>query len=134
MSLTIFYDGRCPLCLAEMRQLHALNKQGKLRFEDIHAENFQQRFPDINSDAAARILHGRLETGELLLGLDVTHRAWSLVGKKRWLAALRWPLIRPVADLAYRVFARHRYRLSRLLTGQARCQSDCRLGAARRDQ
>lgn len=124
-SLTLFYDGRCPLCVAEMRRLASLDGGRRLIFEDIHHPGFAARFPHINPDAANRILHGQTDSGELLFGLDVSCQAWRMVGKHRWMAMLRWPLIRPIADLGYRLFARHRYQISRWLTGQPRCQDHC---------
>ena len=123
MQLTVFYDGRCPLCLAEMRQLSAHNTEGRVVLEDLHAPGFVERFPHIDPVRAQNLLHGELDSGEILLGLDVTCTAWSLVGRHRWLAVLRWPLIRPVADRVYLWFARHRHRISRLVTGKQRCET-----------
>ena len=120
MTLTIFYDGYCPLCVAEMQQLEGLDTKGRLRFEDIQAEDFCACFPDIDPQAADRILHARYSDGRLIYGLDVTYQAWSLVEQKRWLAVLRWPIVRWFADIGYRLFAKHRYRVSYWLTGQAR--------------
>ncbi|MGF1704476.1 thiol-disulfide oxidoreductase DCC family protein [Enterovibrio baiacu] len=130
MTLTVFYDGSCPLCVAEMDQLRALNTQNHLRFEDVLAPDFQSRYPAIDPAAASNVLHGILSDtdqlndtdGQLLLGLDVTYKAWSLVGKKRWIAVLRWPVIRWFADRAYLFFARNRYRISYLFTGKSRCE------------
>lgn len=119
-KLTIFYDSLCPLCVGEMRNLRARNA-GQLAFEDLHAPDFTNRFPHIDRARANEILHGQTDTGEMLLGLDVSARAWSLTGN-RALTILRWPLIKPLADFFYRVFAKHRYRISYWLTGQARCQ------------
>lgn len=124
-TLTLFYDGRCPLCVAEMRRLATLDHRAQLRFEDIQQADFSDRYPQIDTDAANRILHGLRGDGEMLFGLDVSCLAWQLVGHHRWMAILRWPLIRPLADLGYRLFARHRYRLSAWLTGQARCEGHC---------
>jgi predicted DCC family thiol-disulfide oxidoreductase YuxK len=121
MALTIFYDSHCPLCLAEIRQLQALDTAGRLRFVSLHADDFGQRYPHIDQARANRILHGQLESGEILLGLDVTYQAWSRVGKHQWLAVLRWPVIKWVADGVYLLFARHRHRIARLLTGKSRC-------------
>lgn len=132
MHLTIFYDSRCPLCRAEMQQLQAYDKNASLRFADIHAHDFSQRYPHIDPQRANRILHGQLDNGEVLLGLDVTWRAWSLVGKHKWLALLRWPIIRYVADGAYLLFARYRYGISFLLTGQSRCRGECSLDSSPR--
>ena len=46
--LTIFYDGHCPLCAAEMQTLQSLDTQKKLQLEDIHADSFSERFPYID--------------------------------------------------------------------------------------
>jgi predicted DCC family thiol-disulfide oxidoreductase YuxK len=57
------------------------------------------------------------------------------VGKHRWLAILRWPVIRHIADLCYLFFARHRQKISGLLmrqhtqasSGQTSCsETSCR--------
>ena len=126
-QLTIFYDSTCPLCVNEMRQLQALDERSGgavcIDFEDIYQDGFRDRYPDIDPQQADRILHGQLADGTLLLGLDVTCYAWQLVDRKPWLRVLRWPVIRWLADGAYWLFARNRYRLSWLLTGQRRCRS-----------
>lgn len=121
--LKIFYDGGCPLCLSEMKHLITLDRQKTIDFVDINQEDFQSKHPDINRQRADQILHGQLADGRILLGLDVTHKAWSLVGKGKWTAITRWPIIRPIADSAYLIFARHRHFLSRLITGKERCES-----------
>ncbi len=120
-KLTIFYDSLCPLCVREMRCLQQRG-QGVLDFEDIHQEGFTARFPNIDVAEANKILHAQTPDGTLLLGLDVTAKAWALVGNPLF-KVLRWPLIKPVADATYRVFAKHRYRISYWLTGQARCDT-----------
>ena len=94
MTLAIFYDSQCPLCMTEMKLLEKNNHDKNLKLIDLHDENFNQQYPHINISKAMNMLHGELSTGELLLGLDVTCKAWSLVGKHIWLAILRWPVIR----------------------------------------
>ena len=121
--LTIFYDSKCPLCVAEMRQLGDLDSYRRLMMVDIHEPEFDRVYPDIDRQAADRILHARFSDGELIYGLDVTYQAWQAVGKKPWLAILRMRGIRFFADIAYRAFARHRYTISFLLTGQRRCET-----------
>ena len=123
VALTIFYDGGCPLCVAEMRHLQKLDSAGNIAFENIYETGFSERFPQINQQQADRILHGQTGDGDMLFGLDVTYRAWVLVGKRKWVAILRWPLIKWFADISYLFFARYRYTISRLLTGQSRCDS-----------
>lgn len=121
MKLIIFFDGYCPLCVAEMNKLRDYDAQGLLVFEDIQAADFQERFPQLDwSQLNARIF-GQREDGTLISGLDVTYLAWKLVGKGWVYAPLRWPIIRIFADAVYRLFARYRYGISFLLTGKKRC-------------
>ncbi|MFT2098134.1 thiol-disulfide oxidoreductase DCC family protein [Marinomonas sp. 2405UD66-6] len=121
--LTIFYDGYCPLCTAEMNLLRDLDNQKKLILEDIHAADFSERFPHIDPIQADKILHGQLQNGEVIKGLDVTCLAWKLVGKHKWMQVLRWPVIRLFADLGYLFFARYRHSISSFVTGKPRCTS-----------
>lgn len=116
-ELTIFYDGACPLCNQEMHHLRALDTSKRIDFFDISTDLQRQRliqeWPDIEFEQAYRILHGKLPNGELLKGLDVTHKAWSLVGRGFFTAPLRWPLVAPIADRLYLVFAGNRQSISR---------------------
>lgn len=121
-QLTIFYDGGCPLCVHEMRQLKRRNDSGQIQFEDIHQAGFNQRYPQVDREAANKILHAQTADGTFIYGLDVTHQAWKLAGRGWLTAPLRWPVIRFFADSFYLFFARHRYKISRLLTGRSRCQ------------
>ncbi|HET8817415.1 MAG TPA: DUF393 domain-containing protein [Pseudidiomarina sp.] len=125
-DLIIFYDGGCPLCLHEMRQLRKRDPDHRIQIEDILADDFPQRFPQIDPVQADRMLHGQLADGTVIYGLDVTHKAWSLVGRGWLTAPLRWPLIRVLTDWIYLWFARHRNTISRVLTGNERC-SRCRI-------
>jgi predicted DCC family thiol-disulfide oxidoreductase YuxK len=122
MTLTLFFDGYCPLFAAEMKQLMRLDTHSRLIFVDINGQDFGNRFPDIDPLAANRVLHARYADGTMIYGLDVTHQTWRAVGKKRWLGVLRWPVVRIIADVGYRFFARYRYSISYLLTGQRRCE------------
>ncbi len=123
MKLRVFYDGSCPLCAAEMKQLAAADREGQVELQDISRPDFTERFPHVDPVQADRILQGETDDGTPLYGLDVTARAWTLAGKGWRVNWLRWPLIRPVADRVYLFFARHRHRISRLLTGKSRCDS-----------
>ncbi len=123
--LTLFYDGHCPLCVAEMGRLAKADKRQQLDLVDINTDNFAIRYPGIDPIQANRTLHAWDENQALLLGLAASCRAWKIVGRRRWMALLRWPLIRPLADCAYHLLARHRYSISQRLTGQKRCTADC---------
>lgn len=119
--LTIFYDGNCPLCTMEMEDLRRHDHHNRIQLEDIHQTDFEQKFPDIDKSKANNILHGKLD-GLTLLGLDVTYHAWRLVGKKPWIALLRFPIIKSFADRGYLLFAKHRSGISSMLMGTKNCK------------
>ena len=72
------------------------------------------------------------ENGNVFTGLDVTHKAWSLVGVGWLYAPLRWPVISTIADIGYKIFAKHRYQISYLLTGKKRSEDDCQTNCERK--
>lgn len=134
MKFTVFYDGNCPLCAAEMTLLANYDHHSRLCLEDIHARDFSQRYPNIDLQAANQILHGQTPDGTLVYGLDVTVTAWGLVGKKPWLKVLRWPLVRWFADKAYLFFAKHRMGFAFFLTGRRCINNDVCLNSAEASQ
>lgn len=121
MKLTLFYDGFCPLCVAEIAKLKAYDQKGLLRFEDIQIPDFSVRYPHLCWQSLNDRIHGELEDGTLVTGLDVTCLAWKAVGKGWVYAPLRLPFIKWFADGFYLIFARYRYTFSYLLTGKKRC-------------
>ncbi|QFU06641.1 hypothetical protein FIU82_16750 (plasmid) [Pseudoalteromonas sp. THAF3] len=124
--ITLFYDAQCPLCVAEMRKLKKADMQDEVQLVDIHDSHTMAAYPQVQFSAANRILHAVDEQGQLYLGLDATVRVWRQVGKMRWLAVLRWPVIKWFADIAYRLFARYRLPVSRLLMPSQCANNQCR--------
>lgn len=104
---TLFYDGRCPLCLKEMQRLEEI-KDTRLRLQDIHALPANADLPD--RDTLLRTLHLQLPDGSLLTGLDANVAAWQYTRYGAWWRWLRWPLIGPLASMVYTAWARWRYR------------------------
>ena len=123
MALTVFFDGHCPLCSAEMRELHRLDHLNRLNLVDLHRTDFTELYPHIDKAQAIRILQAQQDDGTMLYGLDANCKVWQLVGRKRWLRVLRWPINRWIADFAYLLFAKNRESISYLVTGKRRCES-----------
>ena len=123
-DLIIFYDSLCPLCTSEMDRLKELDRHNKLAFASLQDPNTLQAHPDLDAQLAMTILQGKLPNGEYIQGLDVTHKAWSAVGKGYLTVVLRLPILKWVFDKFYLMFASNRYRISAWLTGQA-YNADC---------
>ena len=110
-KLTIFYDGHCPMCSSEMQHLTRNDHKNIIKLVDLHEDSFAENYPEIDFDYAMKILHGSYR-GNNLLGLEVTHRAWTLVGKGFWVAPLDWPIIKQVAHRVYLLVAKYRHPIS----------------------
>ena len=101
---TLYYDGACPLCTAEMKHLSNL-ADAELQLVDIHkmAADTDQRHELL------RVLHFETAGGESLTGLDAAVAAWQHTRIGFLWGWLRWPLIRPVADKVYTRWAASRF-------------------------
>jgi len=113
-SLTIFYDAQCPLCNLEMQKLKDQDTAGLIILVDLHQADFEQQFPHVDRAQALKILYGEYQ-GKPLRAMDVTHRAWTLVGRGTLVAPLRWPIVRPLAHLVYLLLAKYRRPISHFL-------------------
>jgi predicted DCC family thiol-disulfide oxidoreductase YuxK len=129
-EVRVLYDGECPLCAREIAMLRRMDRgRGRIDFEDITAPDFDaRRYGATQHDLMARI-HAVLPGGTLIEGVEVFRRAYAAVGFGWLVAPTRWPLVRPLAETAYRWFARNRLRL----TGRGdTCESDrCAVHAER---
>lgn len=114
-SLTLYFDGGCPLCAHEMRALQARDTQQRLQFVDIHAPGFDPAPTGLTIEELDAAMTARDADGRLLRGLDALHAAWAAAGCAALYRWTRHPRLRPLTDRLYTWFARHRHRISRLL-------------------
>lgn len=111
--LTLLYDASCPVCSLEMDHLRARNQQGLLVFIDIHAAGFDPApFGATLADMNAEI-HARRADGEVIRGVQVLRLAYEAVGLGWVLRPTAWWPLRALSEEGYRLFARHRMRISR---------------------
>lgn len=115
--------------MAEMRQLKKYDTANKLNFVNLHDDDFNDDYPHIDTTRAKQILHEQLDSGELLPGLDVTHRTWSMFGKHKWLVILYRSVIQLAANGIYLLFARYRNRIFYLVMEKPAC-SRCLLASS----
>lgn len=111
VALTLLYDGGCPLCRREVsflerrdRDLHG--DQSRLAFVDIDSPDFDpaSHCGVTYAEAMGRI-HGLTADGVILRDLAVFRRAYALIGLGWLHAPTGWPLIGPLAEWAYGVWA-----------------------------
>ena len=112
-QLTLYYDGRCPLCQAEMLYLQHRDRLGLLNCVDITLNDFDANATGLSCERAMASIHGRMENGEWVTGVAVFAAAYERVGLRRMAWLLSRPSLQPLLGWGYARFARHRYTLSR---------------------
>ena len=98
--------------------------RGRLMIEDITGSGFDPARYGVTHDDVMGSIHGVTEEGSLVRGMEVFRRAYRAVGWGWVLAPTGWPLLRPLFDSLYRVFARNRLRMTGRGCEGARCGID----------
>jgi predicted DCC family thiol-disulfide oxidoreductase YuxK len=111
---TIFFDGSCPLCRAEISHYRDIDEACGLSFVDISAPHAATPDGITRQQAMARF-HVRAADGRILSGAAAFVEVWRRLPGWRWLARLAaLPGGVAVLELAYRSFLPVRPVLSRL--------------------
>lgn len=109
--LTVFVDESCPVCSREVRWLKRRDGASRLRLVDISASTFDaEREAGTGHLSLMRRIHGRTRDGQVVVGVEVFRQIYAELGFVRLVALSRLPIVRPLLDAAYAVFAWARFR------------------------
>lgn len=111
-EIEVFFDGDCPLCIREIHMLRRMDRSGRIGFIDIAAPDFDAARAGVDFGVLMDRIHGRLPDGQLVEGVEVFRRLYGAVGLGWLVAPTRWPGISHALEWGYRLFARHRLRLT----------------------
>ena len=124
--LTFLFDGGCPLCLIEKNFLKKRDILNQISFVDINSKNYDQNlFRGISYSEAMSNLHGIIENGEIIRGLDVLAYSYELIGLGWVYAPLKVKFLSPVLRLVYRYWAKYRLRITGRPNIEKLCSSQC---------
>jgi predicted DCC family thiol-disulfide oxidoreductase YuxK len=126
-TVTLLYDHTCPFCRREALWLKRRDRNDALVLEDISGNQFDATRYGLTQEIVDGTIHALLPDGRVVTGMEVFRQIYSAVGLGWVMAATGWPLLRPIFDAAYRLFARHRVRLG-ALTGRDCAADSCRTG------
>jgi predicted DCC family thiol-disulfide oxidoreductase YuxK len=117
-TLTVLYDGGCPLCRREIAHLQGLAQHegdGALCFVDVSGETDGDPARSAERAALLARFHVQRADGTRLDGAAAFVAMWSRLPGWRWLARMaRLPGVLALLELAYRGFLRLRPALQAL--------------------
>lgn len=111
-SLTVMFDGACPLCRREISLYQSLSPLEAVNWMDV-SEDHAGISPEEQARYMARF-HVRQKDGQLLSGAAAFVALWLTMPGWRWLGRLgRLPGVTPLLEWMYRGFLHLRPHLQR---------------------
>lgn len=102
---TLYYDGACPLCSAEIDKLARFTR-GRIILKNIH--DLTRGEVALDKETLLSRLHLQTADGEWITGLQANIRAWHHTPLRYLWRLLDLPLIRILSHRAYEFWLRRR--------------------------
>jgi predicted DCC family thiol-disulfide oxidoreductase YuxK len=120
-KVKLLYDGACPLCLREVNFLSRRDAgRGLVVFIDIAADDYDPaENGGIDFETAMGRIHAITADGTILKNVAVFHYVYTVLGMGWVYAATQWPIVGPIVDKIYEIWAG--WRLA--LTGRPQLQT-----------
>lgn len=112
-KLTIYYDGECPLCLAEILFLKQHNQKGLLNF--VNLQSLEASCGDINCELALKTIHGRLGDNEVIVGPEVFYQAYQGTDLRVVNYLFSFRVVRFFYAKFYVLFAKYRHQIASVI-------------------
>ncbi|MCP9838567.1 DUF393 domain-containing protein [Cyanobium sp. N.Huapi 1H5] len=126
-ELTLLFDGGCPLCLREVNTLRRRDQGvGRLAFVDVNDPAYDPaRHGGITYAEAMGRMHALRSDGEVIRDVEVFRQAYGLVGLGWLYAPTGWPLLRPLVEALYGLWARWRLAITGRPSLEVLCRGRC---------
>jgi predicted DCC family thiol-disulfide oxidoreductase YuxK len=113
-QIKLLYDGQCPLCLREVNFLRKKDAgRGRVAFVDIASDRYNpEDHGGVSFEAAMGRIHAVLPNGDVIQNVAVFRRVYDVLGMGWIYAPTAWPLVGPVIDGLYRIWADWRLKLT----------------------
>ena len=112
--IKLLYDGACPLCVREVSFLQKRDAGRELvAFVDIADLDYvPEENGGIDFETAMGLIHAVLPDGSTLVGVPVFRKVYDVLGMGWVYAITKVPIIGPIADFVYDVWADWRLKLT----------------------
>jgi predicted DCC family thiol-disulfide oxidoreductase YuxK len=112
--LTVYFDGLCRLCSAEIEHYRHQAGADRIHFLDITGPDFDAAREGVDGKEVHQVMHVRRADGTLATRVDAFIEIWKCLPKFNWAArAATFAPVRAALELGYSGFARIRPYLPR---------------------
>ena len=109
--IIVFYDGKCGLCSKEINYYRRIARPGIFKWHDITLSAEQLNKEGVSLSEGLKFLHAKDREGTMYVGVDAFILIWRQLDRWRILAFIvGMPIIRHIANVAYRIFAKWRFK------------------------
>lgn len=115
-EINLIYDGKCNLCLKEMKFLNRMDKYGKVMLTDIEDPSYDSNLPQnqgVTYESGMKVMHAILPDGTVIQGIDCFVKVYDIVGLGWVFSVAKVPVLRPMIDKAYDIWAGYRTLVTR---------------------
>ena len=106
-AVTIFYDGGCPMCDAEITLYKKMDTSQCMHFIDITDPSADMP-PDLDKKTALSRFHVLTRDKRLLSGVLAFSEVWKQFPRWRWAGSVAsQPVIREILEVGYKVFLKY---------------------------
>lgn len=113
-KIKLLYDGACPLCMREVNFLQKRDAgRGLINFVDIACDRYDpEENGGIDFATAMGRIHAIRADGKIIKNVEVFRQIYETLGMGWIYAATKWPLVGPVVDALYGIWADWRLALT----------------------
>jgi len=103
-EMEVYFDGSCPLCVAEINHYKRLDRGGRIKFTDV-SQAGERIACDLTKKEAMARFHIRENDNAVLAGAPAFVALWKrLTGWRRLAKVMTFPYLLVFADWVYRGF------------------------------
>jgi predicted DCC family thiol-disulfide oxidoreductase YuxK len=113
-QINLLYDGDCPLCVREVNFLRQKDHgRGLVKFTDIADDRYSaEQNGGVDYATAMGRIHAVLADGTVIKNVEVFRQVYRVLGIGWIYAPTGWPIVGPVVDWLYGVWANWRLALT----------------------
>jgi predicted DCC family thiol-disulfide oxidoreductase YuxK len=110
--LIVLFDGGCRFCTRSAHMIQQVFGKDRIALRDFQQPGALEPYPTVTHDAVMKKMHVVMPDGRVFAGAEAFARIASGMPVIGWIAWLYYvPGVRQIADGAYALVAKYRYRL-----------------------